>query len=351
MPDAGPDHALAPLGVSELAERTYRVLVGNRHIEAGRVAKLLGVSTEDVLRACQELSVLGLAGQSTSPTRFVPTAPELSVGLLADRREEQLRRARRAAVELSTEYQRVHEGTRGEEIIRIIEGFPAIARQFGQLQQVARSEVLCFSRPPYFDPKFVNEGELELLARGVRCRAVYDRATLEIPDALDGIRTMCAAGEQARVAPRLPMKLYVADRSWALVPLLPESAEPYPAVVQVRASSLLDALIALFDSVWLTAVPLGEAAGGPVLSPVQDQILRMLLAGSTDRGIARTLGIAVRTVQRHVALLQERAGVDTRIQLVWHVAQRGWLDTPAGPAGTAATAAGRANRNHRSAPT
>jgi DNA-binding NarL/FixJ family response regulator len=52
----------------------------------------------------------------------------------------------------------------------------------------------------------------------------------------------------------------------------------------------------------------------------------MLVSGSTDAAMARSLGVAVRTVQRHVAAMQREAGVDNRIQLVWHAARHGWLD-------------------------
>jgi DNA-binding CsgD family transcriptional regulator/DNA-binding MarR family transcriptional regulator len=323
-------NALAVLGLSELAERAYRVLVGARGLDVDDLAGHLGVPPDQALRACHELAERGLANRSASGgDRFVPTAPELAIGLLTDRQEALLHQARRVAAELAGEYQRAHQGYRAEEIVQVVEGFDAIGERFDQLQRAARTEVLCFSRGPYFDARFVNETELAVLGQGIRCRAVYDRATLEIPGALPDIQQMVAAGEEARVAPRLPMKLYVADHAWGMVPLLHEAAEPYPAVVLVRSSSLLDALVALFDSVWSAAVPLTEATGGDGavrLSPLQSRILRMMLAGSTDKNIARALDIAVRTVQRHIALLQDQAGVETRIQLVWHVAQHHWLN-------------------------
>jgi hypothetical protein len=50
------------------------------------------------------------------------------------------------------------------------------------------------------------------------------------------------------------------------------------------------------------------------------------VSGSTDAAMARSLGVAVRTVQRHVAAMQREAGVDNRIQLVWLAARHGWLD-------------------------
>ncbi|MEV8563413.1 hypothetical protein AB0478_44940 [Streptomyces sp. NPDC051917] len=45
-----------------------------------------------------------------------------------------------------------------------------------------------------------NDTELEMLERGVRYRAVYERAVLAQPGANDQLRGYLDAGEQARVA-------------------------------------------------------------------------------------------------------------------------------------------------------
>jgi DNA-binding NarL/FixJ family response regulator len=54
-------------------------------------------------------------------------------------------------------------------------------------------------------------------------------------------------------------------------------------------------------------------------------LLSLLIAGLTDHAIAAQLGLSTRTVQRRIRVLLEMAGVQTRLQLVWHAAQRGWL--------------------------
>ncbi|GCB45008.1 transcriptional regulator [Streptomyces sp. NL15-2K] len=75
----------------------------------------------------------------------------------------------------------------------------------------------------------------------------------------------------------------VADRSLALVPLTPHTAEPTALVV--RASGPLE-----------------------------------LLAG-----VAKQLDLGLRTVQRRVKRLMELSGVTTRLQLGWHACERGWV--------------------------
>ncbi|WP_425461105.1 helix-turn-helix domain-containing protein [Kitasatospora atroaurantiaca] len=54
------------------------------------------------------------------------------------------------------------------------------------------------------------------------------------------------------------------------------------------------------------------------------RILSLFLAGLTDQAAAGQLGISHRTVQRRLTDLMAKAGVDTRIQLGWQAARRGW---------------------------
>ena len=53
-------------------------------------------------------------------------------------------------------------------------------------------------------------------------------------------------------------------------------------------------------------------------------ILALLLAGMTDQALAGQLGLSLRTVQRRIRVLMDKAGVDTRIQLGWHAGREGW---------------------------
>jgi DNA-binding CsgD family transcriptional regulator len=130
----------------------------------------------------------------------------------------------------------------------------------------------------------------------------------------------------ARVAGRLPARLGIADREVALLPP-PDGDDADPVMLVVLPSPLLDTLTALFDAVWAGGVPLVRRPDAQQpRSALRSRILAMLVSGSTDAAMARSLGVAVRTVQRHVAAMQREAGVDNRIQLVWHAARHGWLD-------------------------
>jgi DNA-binding NarL/FixJ family response regulator len=95
---------------------------------------------------------------------------------------------------------------------------------------------------------------------------------------------------------------------------------------------MLDALLALFDRVWRDGLPLVLGADGVVegstgdgLPELDARILGLLLAGLTDQAVANQLGLSMRTVQRRVRALMDRVAAETRLQLGFQAARRGWL--------------------------
>ncbi|MEU3462743.1 helix-turn-helix transcriptional regulator [Streptomyces sp. NPDC006733] len=315
------------LGLSADADRAYRLLVATRGVAVGGLARDLGVAVTRAEAVCAELGARGLA-RSGGDGRWYPAPPRVGLLPLVARTQEQLRQGRELLDRLAVEYQRVHEGYRSEEIVQVVEGYGAAGLWAEQLRRSARTEVASFVRGP-----FPAEGEwrdpldgAERPEEGVRHRVVRERTALEAPGVLGGAGER-RAREEVRVAGSLPMRLCIADRSLALLPLAPEAEVPGPAMLLVRPSGLLDALVALFEAVWASSTPLRERDSDG-RSAVQLRILAMLVNGSTDQAMARALGVAVRTVQRHLAVMERAAGVENRVQLVWHAARHGWLDEP-----------------------
>jgi DNA-binding NarL/FixJ family response regulator len=61
------------------------------------------------------------------------------------------------------------------------------------------------------------------------------------------------------------------------------------------------------------------------LPELDSRILGLLLAGLTDQAVANQLNLSMRTVQRRVRALMDLVSADTRLQLGFHAARRGWL--------------------------
>jgi DNA-binding CsgD family transcriptional regulator len=173
--------------------------------------------------------------------------------------------------------------------------------------------------------------ENSALARGVTFRVVVEREVLERPGFVSQATSSLTGGTQVRVARNVPVRLMVVDRQLALVPLASSRDENGYGALLIHPSPLLDALLTTFELVWQSAARLvlseegvGEAHGD-ALEEMDAKVLSLLMAGLTDHAVGKQLDLSMRTVQRRVRHLMDRAGVDTRLQLGREAARRGWI--------------------------
>lgn len=336
---------LEPAGVEPTEERVYRLLVGLHGADAGTVAGELGLDrrrAESLLTSLHEKGLVSGPEQRPGGSgHFVPVAPDVALGPRLLRGQEALERARRGVTELAEEFRAGGRRRDGRQLVEVVTGVAAIRQQIRDLAYGSRREVLALCKAGHVAmPSADNDEEFEMLAKGVRYRVIYERALLEEPGMLDNVARGVRAGEAARAASALPVRLMVADGALALCPLVPSADSRFgePTVAVVRSSALLDALIALFESQWAAASPLhvtgagqlaglGDGAGapGPALAEDERYLLSLVVAGLADKAIATQLGISQRTVQRRLRDMMGRVGADTRAQLVWQAARRDWL--------------------------
>jgi DNA-binding NarL/FixJ family response regulator len=62
------------------------------------------------------------------------------------------------------------------------------------------------------------------------------------------------------------------------------------------------------------------------LSPIQHRIVDLLAQGASDDRVANSLGIGLRTVQRHMSCIMRELGVRSRFEAGVAIARAGWLD-------------------------
>ncbi|WP_053717328.1 LuxR C-terminal-related transcriptional regulator [Saccharothrix sp. NRRL B-16348] len=161
--------------------------------------------------------------------------------------------------------------------------------------------------------------------RGVVLRNVCERAVLEFESSRDMVEGNIKAGWQMRAVPELPMKMVIADRHSALVPLDPTGME---GALLIRTPTIIAALRMLFELVWSQAVPVGaqETGSRNGLTPTQAKVLDLLATGMTDGAIARHMKISERTVRRYVSGLLEALQADNRVAAVYAATRLGWLN-------------------------
>lgn len=310
---------LEPLGINDFTESAYRALLADPGRTATELAHALGKSTKATRRAISELEELGLVTRAPGrPVRLLAARPDTAIDLLVARRRSELTtlqaNARALAAEMSGPRQ-------PDELLEILVGQRAVGHRYRMIVRTCEHELLVIDRPPYAAPVEPTEEDVTArLSDEVAVRGLYAPESLELPDALESVRRAIEKGEQSRMHPKLPMKLAIADRSVALLPLVLE--DMVESALVVRKCALLDALVVLFELLWDQSSPI---LPGPAVQQPDLGLLTLLAAGAKDETIARQLGISPRTVTRRVAELLDQLGARTRFHAGVLAARNGWL--------------------------
>jgi DNA-binding CsgD family transcriptional regulator len=324
------------LGLSPGEESLYTVLIHSPRSTVAELAAYGAVSSQQATRDLHRLVRFGLANRLPGrQARYIAVAPDIAIEPLLAKQESELRKARIASATLGKAF---HEASRQEhpaELVEIITGEANIRGRTDQLPAAAEHQMRGFDRPPYVDsfvePDTQEVNQVNRMREGITFRTVYSAQAVTLPGRLEGdIRELIANGEQARVRPDLPTKLWIVDDKMALIPIKTRQ-QGIDACFIVRPCDLLDSLMALFEAEWERAIPLrtflGEDAAG-VASGEPDEtrtaVLSCLAAGLTDEGIARSLGCSLRTAQRHIRRLMQDLNVTSRFQAGMEARQRGW---------------------------
>ncbi|WP_309227540.1 LuxR C-terminal-related transcriptional regulator [Streptomyces lunaelactis] len=330
----GITNVLESVGLNAKDQDVYRALLLHPDWGMDDIERNLGLPGEAIRAALDRLAELSLLRPSSGPERFIAGNPEVELTPLLQRLEAELdeRRARlsrdRALVAaLTAEYTtlRIQSGSQGVEHLDSLE---SVRLRLHELSREATSEVRAFmpggalSAAAQAAARPLDE---QTLARGVRMQTVYldsvrnDHATVEYAT------WFTKQGGQTRTVPSLPMRLILCDRSVAVIPVNQEASREGAFVLHL--SSVVAALNQLFELVWERAAPLGETLAPDCDGPSERDLtlLKMLREGLTDEGIARRLGVSIRTVRRLMAELLKKLKAQSRFQAGMEAVRLGWL--------------------------
>src|SRR4051812_44659489 len=237
---------LEALGLDPDVEQVYLSLVERHPSSATELAAAAAVSAGRARAAISRLELLGLVTRAAGkPPRYQPTPPGVALETLALQRQREITHARQAAQDLQKTFGSRHRDA--DEVVELVTAPDQIRQRYVQLQQSAQQEILNFDAPPYSLEPMDIEVELARLAAGVHYRVIYSSEALEVPHRLDGVNQLIDAGQEARCLARAPIKLVVADRRLALLPLQIEQSQALTGAIVVHESSLLDMLVLVFE--------------------------------------------------------------------------------------------------------
>ncbi|MFI5625720.1 helix-turn-helix domain-containing protein [Nocardioides sp. NPDC051685] len=325
---------LDALGLDKLEETVYRQLVGAPSANLEELAEVSDLDTYAVSAVLAALEGKGLVARaSAGQDRYVASPPAVALGALLVQRQDELRRAQVEMTELAGLYRGSVARRDVADVVDVVHGTEAIAQRFAQLQYSAKKCIQALQKPQaaVVTREDADEAERAAIERGVRHDIVLERSVFDTPGIYETIDSGLEIGIELRVVPTVPLRAFIVDREIALIPLMNSEHNTVQDALLLHPSGLLDAILALFDLIWTSAPKLVATPEGTVetaadrLEPLDTKVLSLLLAGLTDASIGAQLGLSLRTVQRRVRQMMDRARVDTRLQLGYEAGRRGWL--------------------------
>lgn len=321
-----PAGQLGVLGVDDpVMSDVYLALVREPGAGVPVLASVTGHATGVVEQSLSSLAAVNLVVDD-AVGGWDAVAPDTVLGTRLTSQEEGLREARRWLGVVEREYRAARRSVHPGDVVEILSGADAVGARLRDLQHGARHRIRGLDRPPYVSVRPGDNRDLRVkVAEGLDVRIVLDGEAAAWPDRLTGeILDWRPYGDHVRIAETLPTKIFVVDDDVALVPVVSTETSLQQSAYVVHRGSLLDALIALFESEWSRATPLPPAGDDGVDDPTA-ALLTLLAAGQTDIAIARSFGVSERTVQRRVQSLLVRLGVTSRFQAGIRARERGWI--------------------------
>ena len=253
---------LQALGLNAYEARSYLVLVGHPRFKALELAARAHVPRQKIYEVLDSLVEKGFARVIQDRTKlFSAVPPDQALPAYLGRRahalEAELAEQNKAASgllnDLMTAFTEGQGGSGTLDFLRIVNDPSQTAGQFRAMLAAARAEYLEFSRPPYAVDPLEAEQVLQACSRGIRCRLIVERGTLDaahqrfLADYED-------AGVQIRQTEKVPLKMAVMDGRCGLLALVdPVITKPTWTAVVFEHEGMAEAMKSLFEDYWRRA--------------------------------------------------------------------------------------------------
>lgn len=256
---------LEELGLSPYEARVLLALLRLGSASSVQIATLAKVPRSSSYGVLDELQGKGLVERvpGTGPGVWTSRGSDEVLNRLHGIQEERLHQHRDRTERVRELLERTFpEGQVAElPFVKVVHDPAETKRMYESLVRSVRTELLVFNRPPYsWAPGSPNPAVMDMLARRVPARVLYQATQVDAPDAEGWHLEMEAyhlAGVEGRIVDHLPMKLAIADREHALLSLdHPTLANiGYPTTMHVEHPGFAAIQADAFEFRWAHAQP------------------------------------------------------------------------------------------------
>ena len=270
-------------GLNSYEAKSYLSLLERNRLTAVEISRIAGIPRAKVYETLENLTTRGfchtIPGKVKKYSAVSPSAlKEIFVQMEREKLEVKLEKLReeikikelelnlkiKSADGLVKKLTPLYERSRTEhdplEYIEIIKEESQLQNRICQLIDAAEKEVLVFSKPPLLESRNLILQQIELekesLKKGVKGRCVYEMPKNEDQKQwlYEYIGLATEAGEQARIADEIPIKMMVFDEKVVVFTLEdPLFHKPSQTTQIIEHRRLAKSLAILFETIWAQA--------------------------------------------------------------------------------------------------
>ncbi|SEO74170.1 helix-turn-helix transcriptional regulator [Actinacidiphila rubida] len=311
--------AAPTVSVSEVAMVMYMELRRRGEADLKGLRDEMGLVEDVAERAWRHLWDLGLLQGTVSGAEVTAVDPEVALMRLFEQQHarleayaKEIEALQRRAQEISQEMRPAVLRETASVQVQYLRDRRHRTESLMSLNATARTDTWSMHPGP-LPPQEVLATSLELdanlIARGIRVRAIYGHTVASGQRARGYLNQLAALGAEVRLAQRVPFDLLLFDSHTALIPSNPLSLTDPMLLLHDR--HLMGTYLAIYEDTWLHATP--YSAQSPQMSEdglteKQQAVLALMANGLTDEQIARRLGISLRTTGRITANIIDHIG-------------------------------------------
>lgn len=260
--------SLVKLGLTESEAKVYVNLLKKKNFTATEISRISGVPRTKIYEVLYQLINKGLCVEILGGVKkYAAVNPETAFNGLQQKMQQELENKRillsSLSESLSPLYYSQKENKNPLDYIQVIREKNSIVNRFESLERIATKEVLSLVKGPLAmdvtQPH--NLVQFDSMKRRVKYKTIYQIEDLQNPPLLESIEAFASAGEEVRVADRLPIpfKMYVFDEQTVMFTLEDRiGSKPSLTALIIEHLDLASGLKQIFNLYWQNSMPFAE---------------------------------------------------------------------------------------------
>jgi sugar-specific transcriptional regulator TrmB len=259
---------LVKLGLTESEAKVYLNLLKKKNFTATEISRISGVPRTKIYEVLYQLINKGLCVEILGGVKkYAAVDPETAFIGLQQKMQQELESKKILLSNLLETLSPLYNSQKGNknplDYIHVVRERNSIVKNFELLERMATEEVLSLVKgPPAMNvAKPYNIEQYDSMKRGVKYKVIYPTDDFGNPHLLKSIEAFAEAGEEVRIANKLPIpfKMHIFDEKTVMFTLEDRvTSKPSLTALIIEHLDLAQGLKRVFNLYWQNSIPLEE---------------------------------------------------------------------------------------------